>query len=370
LACAQEARDLAGDDIPEVRFAGGLISWFTNITLGRRAESVPYQADMEAHTRHVESNFLRGLWSTEGGLHFYWDGRFREALDHLKEWRPSMNTHISAEIAHSWVSVLSLTGLGRFQEALDLLGDSLKRSERCEEFFYRIRIINTFGWIYNELELFDWGETWSRLGVDVAVKAEKPDIEVENNARLNLADSLIGLGRLDEAEAELAKVRASLENPQPEDRMSIWTYTQHFDHSFGELKLLQGDLDEAGRSAQRCLENAESSGRGKNVSKAQRLLGQIATARKDYDAARGHLRAAIESAKRIENPTQLRKSWLALAETEDAARCPAKQQEALARTRETLQAVANALDDDLRAEFEKTAVWTETQEALAGGQPA
>ncbi len=57
-----------------------------------------------------------------------------------------------------------------------------------------------------ELEDDEQALEWNRRGVEAARQIHAPDFEIEGNARLNLADNLRALGRLDEAEEELGDV--------------------------------------------------------------------------------------------------------------------------------------------------------------------
>jgi hypothetical protein len=64
----------------------------------------------------------------------------------------------------------------------------------------RTRALNSIGWIYGELQDHERALEWNTRGAHAAQELKLPDPEIEANARLNLGDDLLALGRLDEAE--------------------------------------------------------------------------------------------------------------------------------------------------------------------------
>ena len=54
----------------------------------------------------------------------------------------------------------------------------------------------------------------------VASAAEIADMEIQNNARVNLGDNLVALGRQDEAEGYFRPVEGIVRNPCPQDRLA------------------------------------------------------------------------------------------------------------------------------------------------------
>ena len=86
-------------------------------------------------------------------------------------------------------------------------------------------------------------EEWNERSAAAARDLGLPDPEIECNARLNLADNLVALGRLAEAEEHFAFVGRIVEAPLPAERFMLWRYSQHYLHSYGELSLLRGDVE-------------------------------------------------------------------------------------------------------------------------------
>ncbi len=154
--------------------------------------------------------------------------------------------------------------------------------------------------------------------MDAAVEQNRPDPEFENNARLNLGDSLMALGRLDEAEEQFRTVEQVARNPRPQDRWMLWRYSQHLFHSYGELWLVRGDHAKALAYADECLQLAEPSDSKKNIAKGRRLRGQALLAQGKLAEAEQELATALQIAKEIGNPPQLWKTHAALGDLRQA----------------------------------------------------
>src|SRR5436309_13598296 len=108
------------------------------------------------------------------------------------------------------------------------------------------------------------------------------------NARLNMADNLIGLERPDEAEEQFRIVEAVAEGPMPE-AFAFWRYSQRLFHSYGELWLARGDLARAASYAERCLELAVGNSSRKNIVKGLRLRAQVLLAQGELEDAKQEL---------------------------------------------------------------------------------
>jgi tetratricopeptide (TPR) repeat protein len=156
--------------------------------------------------------------------------------------------------------------------------------------------------------------SWNERALEITPTANAPNPECEFNARLNLGDSLLGLGRAQEAEEQFQKVEQIVRNPQPQDHYLLWRYSQHLFHSYGELWLSRGDLDKATAYAEECLQVAEQSQSMKNAVKSQRLRAQVFLAQGKLEEAEQELSIALEVAQRIGNPPQLWKTYAVLGD--------------------------------------------------------
>ncbi|HEV7129971.1 MAG TPA: tetratricopeptide repeat protein, partial [Ktedonobacterales bacterium] len=201
------------------------------------------------------------------------------------------------------------------------------------------------GWLYGELQDHERAIDLIVQGLRIAMMQKTSDPEREYNARLNLADSLIALGRLDEAEAQLQIVEPAVRRPQVHDHHTLRQCRQHLWHSYGELWLARGDGERAGGFARACLELAESSSSKKHIVNARRLCGQILLAQGRRNEAVAELETAVALARQAGNPPQL---WKTLAVFGDALQAQGRSDQARQAYRESLRiidSIATALDE-------------------------
>jgi tetratricopeptide (TPR) repeat protein len=259
---------------------------------------------------------------------------------------------VIALTGNGWWEGLLRAGRGGYEEAFAAWNDVLSFCERTGEMFMRLRVVNSIGWAYNELYDYERALEWNRRGTEEAAAAGFPDPECESNARLNMGDALLALGRLDEAEEQFAHVERIVRDPQPHDRWALWSYAQHLCHSYGELCLARQQYDRALGYADECIERAEATGRKKNVAKGRRLRGQALFATGELAAAEGELLAALEIAKEVGNPPQLWKTFAALGELREKQ---GKVEDARSAYRDALSVIENVAaaltDESLRETF-------------------
>jgi tetratricopeptide (TPR) repeat protein len=117
----------------------------------------------------------------------------------------------------------------------------------------------------------------------------------------------------------------------------------------GELALARGDTALAREHAARGLDQATRTGSRKNLVKAWRLAGEIATRERRWDEAEAALRRALAFADAIANPPQLWKTHAALGRLHAARGRRDAAESAHARAREVVERVrASLVDPDLR----------------------
>jgi tetratricopeptide (TPR) repeat protein len=170
------------------------------------------------------------------------------------------------------------------------------------------------------------------------------------NARLNVADNLLALGRpSSEAKEHLTLVERVVRHPEPPERWLLWRYSQHYFHTQGELSLAEGDLDRALTLADECIALATETGVLKNVVKGQRLRGQVLMARGDVEAAGTELTTALDLAREVGNPGQIWKTHAAVGDLHAAANRPTEARESYGAAISVLEGVADSLaDNDLK----------------------
>jgi tetratricopeptide (TPR) repeat protein len=166
------------------------------------------------------------------------------------------------------------------------------------------------------------------------------------NARLNMGDNLIALGRPEEAEEQFQIVEELARHPEPARAWFAWRYSQHLFHSYGELWLARGDLERAMAYADECVAVAEHNSSAKNVVKGRRLRGQVLMARDRLDEADQELSAALEVAAKVGNPPQLWKTHAAIGDLRRAQGRPAEAQRAYGQALAIMEAVARSVADE------------------------
>ncbi|HET8532378.1 MAG TPA: hypothetical protein VFO08_14600, partial [Methylomirabilota bacterium] len=105
----------------------------------------------------------------------------------------------------------------------------------------------------------------------------------------------------------------------PSSRWMTWRYATHCYASLGQLALLQGDPERAGRLADQSLEIGLPTRSRKFEAWAWRIKGEAATARGAWDEAEKALRDSLGLAEAIGQPRQTWLSHVALGRL-DAAR--------------------------------------------------
>jgi tetratricopeptide (TPR) repeat protein len=281
-----------------------------------------------------------------------WRGAFDAPRELMAAWRQSRaerDVFFGADaVGADWTEALALGGRGDYTEAIELLTHGLAQSKRVGDVFYRARVFNTLGWIYQELYDYETAKEYNGLGLELAHTMGDP--ETINNATLNLADIAMAQGNHSEAEVLYQRVERFARHPGPRDHWMLWRYSQHLFHSMGELALRQGDPARALAHAAECLTLAEQSQSMKNVVKGRRLRGQAFQAQRQLAEAEQELAFALDAARKVGNPPQVWKTLVALTEL-----CRAKRKQTLARAHameafNVINGVASRLvDEDLRA---------------------
>jgi tetratricopeptide (TPR) repeat protein len=328
---------------------------FASTTLGaiyliynRHSEAKPFLVEAEKLVSRVDDPFIVGWWSMFGSLWPNWEGRFNDALRHHDKRRSTIKRGGVAFLMNSWVEALPRGGKGEYEQALSLLEDVLAIGKRMGDDFWLARGLNTMGWLYGELQDHRQAMEWNMQGLEAALKANFPIPEVENNARLNLADNLLALGQLEEAEEQFNKVEQVVRNPRPLDKFMLWRCSQHLFHSFGELWFNRGYLDKALSYANECLALAQQSDSQKNIVKGKRLRGQVFLAQGKLADAQKEISNALEIAHGVGNPPQLWKTYAVLGDIRQAKGRPNEASRAYRDAFSIIEKMATSLQNQSR----------------------
>jgi tetratricopeptide (TPR) repeat protein/transcriptional regulator with XRE-family HTH domain len=315
LAVADEGYD-------DVRMLATWLLAHTHAVVGRKAEAEALLRTTRDLARERGDLAMQQAFAGMLMLFDNWDGRYADALAAEVRLRGLVADSLADQTGVRWGMALLRGGMGDYQTALALLHEGHTMAERGGEVWARRRIVNTLGWLYGELQDHHQALEWNRQGVEAAQESLAPETnpECENNARLNLADSLLALGRLDEAETHFCRVEQVVRAPQPQDRYMLWRYAQHLFHSYGELWLLRGDAGRALAYADECLALAEPTTSRKNIVKGRRLRGQALIGQGRLLEAERELDIALQIAHQVGNPPQVWKTLVARGELRHAQR--------------------------------------------------
>jgi tetratricopeptide (TPR) repeat protein len=311
----------------------------------------------------------QGTWNWALRLLEYWRGRSDEAISVLRAMPEPAARIVTSRMFNVWIQAMALGQKGEYEPALRLLEEVAATSEHVGDVLVRARAFNTLGWIYAELEDPQRARHWNQASLDfLAGLTGFPNPDVEQHARVNLGDNLRELGRPLEAEEQYRRAEAVASSPNPKDHWMAWRFSEHLFHSYGQLWLARGDLTRAAAYADRCLENATSTGSLKNVVKARRLRGQIRMADGRLAEAEAELASAIEAAEQIGNPPQRWKTHAAIGDLRMAQGRTDDAHRAYGQALAVIDATAAGLhDDELRKTFTDSAAIARVRQAAAGG---
>ena len=305
-----------GQSFDDVRLFASVQLNSLYMIMGRHTDAAPLFDVAEQLAPLVDDPLSRSWWGICGSEVLHWSGRYDDALAHLARWQASVDAsnQLVTLLWTKWETALACDGAGEYGRGLALLDEVIATCRATGENFIQARALNTAGWIHGELHDHAGALALNQRSLDLATTIETADTEITSNARLNLGDSLLALGRLGEADELYRAVERVVRNPRPQDRWMLWRYAQHLFHSLGQLRLANGDVDAALAYADECLSSAESTASAKNIVKARRLRAQALLAHGDVSLAEDELESAMVTARQLGNPPQLWKTLVALGD--------------------------------------------------------
>jgi DNA-binding NtrC family response regulator/tetratricopeptide (TPR) repeat protein len=259
---------------------------------------------------------------------------------------------------------LTLTGKGDYATALATFREGLELSRKVGDEAIHHRLLNCLGWLHFELGDLDVAAELNQSSADEGRRRKDPG--TLPNAELNLGDIFLARGDLEGAREMFERVDRFARDPTTSAWMRF-RYSIRLASSQGELALAHGDLAQADRHARWCLELATRTNARKNLVKTWRLAGQTACAAGRWEEAGRALHEAQAIAEAIGNPTQLWRTYGALA-TFHAERGDneASRRSALDAVRVLDRVLAGLPDESLRASLERLPLVREAR-ARAGG---
>jgi len=291
-----------------------------------------------------------------------WKGEFTQAIDVLsKGYKIAKYNQLLAPLFDNlFMYGIALTGNGEYDRAIDIFEEGLAFTEKVGDEIFYLRVMNSLGWLH--LECGDFERSFD-LNFQAAERGKKRgDPEIVANAELNLSDIFILKEDFTSAFEYLENVNR-LTNDSTTSEWMKWRYTTHFFASFGEYWLARGDLSQAQKFADQCLDRAGRTNSRKYLVKGWRLKGEIAAARKKWDEAQAALQEALRIAERISNPTQLWKTHFAMGGLYTASAKPQKASISYQAARSVIDRVKGGLQSqDLRAALDSNSLIKEVYE--------
>jgi DNA-binding CsgD family transcriptional regulator/tetratricopeptide (TPR) repeat protein len=190
-----------------------------------------------------------------------------------------------AFVAAHWRLGLALGELGQYAAARRVLLNGVTHAETLGERYYLSKLLNSVGWLYNELGDPETARSWNLRALESVRGSHRERVtEAERYTLLNLATDELNAGNIDAAAAHLHAFEPLLEQHE----YGLIRYLTRYHLVRGELALAQGDpvstLDDAAEAA--CL--ATETGMRKNLAKSWLLAGRARL-------MQGRGREAIES---------------------------------------------------------------------------
>ena len=350
LECSERARTLALEIGSNSTVAAStFVTGWVHAVLGELEEATRRCSDAMRMSRDAGDQEQEGFCLFVLGQIQNWKAEYPDALRLLDQalglGRTGNLPFLVAGVL--WMGGIVRCGMGKYETALASLREALELSERPGDRAHQGRILNTLGWVCSELHDFEAALGHNQASIESAVEIGDP--EIIRNASLNQGDTLLALGRLDEAEAHFEKVHESLQQRGTwgEDWMK-WRYAEHLWHGLGELWLVRGDGEMALIYAKSCCEGAGKTGSRKNLAKGWRLQGQALLAQGHADEAEHALCQGLKICRDLGNPPQLWRTLQALGalheEQDERGRAHAAYRDAL----DVIERMASPLQDSER----------------------
>jgi DNA-binding CsgD family transcriptional regulator/DNA-binding SARP family transcriptional activator len=237
--------------------------------------------------------------------------------------------------------------LGHYAQACRTLHAGLNHAEESGESHYLAKLLNTLGFLYQELGDAESALHWDKQALAACRRAGiDRNWEAECYTLLNLADDELLAGRIQAAASYRQEVETILDRAQ----MSRYRVVNRYHLVCAELALAQGDADAALQSTAEAGSLAQAKGMTKNSAKSLLLAGQALLRLGRLQEAAQRLEGAVTLADGLEHGSLRWKTRLRLAEAYALLDCPSA--ELFQHALELVTRLADSLDDELlRAAF-------------------
>ena len=244
-------------------------------------------------------------------------------------------------MAAGWLLGVCLGASGRYGGALGVLDPLVSSAQTPEGRVLGSLAAATVASIHRQLGRHSVAQGYDEM----ALEGSAGEGEAGFDGQLGLAADAVGLGEREEATSRLAEAELLAD-----DRPDWWRQRVRLGWVRAEVALLHGRADEAAAAAAAAVELAEHSGAPRHVAKGLLFLGVAQVEAGRTDEATGTLRRGAllaESLGALPLQWPVRAVLGALVAGQDDA----ESERCLAAARTAVEAIADDLPDDLRAEW-------------------
>jgi ATP/maltotriose-dependent transcriptional regulator MalT len=269
-----------------------------------------------------------------------------------------------ADAAAHWRLGFALGELGQYAAARRTLLDGVQRAETYGERYYLSKLLNTVGWLYNELGDPETARAWNMRALETLRDSHSERVtEAERYALLNLATDELIADNLDAAAEHLHTFAPLLEQHE----YGRIRYFNRYELVRGELALAQGDPGAAQSAASSAALLASEKGMRKNLAKSHLLAGRaLLTQGRPRDATEALAEGVVLADEIAHGSLRWQgRLWLGHALRTLRLDATAVYRQAMAH----VEHLARGLDDDeLRATFVASPRVSELRDALAAAE--
>jgi predicted ATPase len=333
------------------------IGWVSAVS-GRLDEADANIQQAMTASLDVNDTVYRSLSLSAAGLMRNWTGEFDAAARLQAEGLALARQHdlLVPLLFGFFLYGLTLIGKGDYDGALTALTEGLTLAERVGDEAIHHRLLNCLGWLYADLGDLELATDLNRRSAEVGRRRNDPG--TFPNATINMGEIFLARGELDLAREHLESVLRYSREPTTSEWMRF-RYSIRLFVGLGEVALLRGETALAREHAARGLDQATRTGSRKNLLKAWRLTGEIATQERRWEDAEAALRQALGFAGAIANPPPLWRTHAAVARFHEARGQADAARAARARARAVVEQVrATLVHPDLRRSLRDSVVDT------------
>jgi class 3 adenylate cyclase/tetratricopeptide (TPR) repeat protein len=282
-------------------------------------------------------------------LHHYWLGRYEGGVEMARE-----AIEVGKELYNVYGVVnghgdlgLSLTGLGRHEEALEVFERGAAQGRELElQPRFTSRLLNMWAGALRELYEVDDARRRNEEAIELAGRISFPGAVVSGKIDLAMLDLVSGdIGKAEAALPSLFEAAAATKG------WHQWLWTTRISALAAEVDLAAGRYEAAAEAARAAVDHAERYSRLKYVAVARLALGSALLGQGDVAGAVDVLRQTQAEAEALKHPPSIWKTSSRLAEALSAAGKDSGAEAAARRARATVDSFAADLSDERRERF-------------------